>query len=189
MQSLFPQVLWLFGDRFISAIMIVFFSAFPFLSATAALPQVPWGLPLSTLEQKQRCRETEILILECWSNHIDPNGYWKLERKARKGERTGRRKESRNLSLPQGRRDVGRRTTVETQHQVSSSVDRHASDPNSDKSRSQSPGHLSDPGENLRIWASFMAMGALRNILAPWLGLNPPYAYSVLLQWISHQYF
>lgn len=60
MQSSFPQVLLLFGDRFISAIMTVFvFSVFLFLFATAALSQVPWGPPPSTSEQKQRCRETE----------------------------------------------------------------------------------------------------------------------------------
>ena len=60
MQSSFPQVLLLFGDRFISAIMTVFVSSdFPFLFATAALSQVPWGHPPSILEQKQRCRETE----------------------------------------------------------------------------------------------------------------------------------
>lgn len=48
-----------------------------------------------------------------------------------------------------------------------SSMDCYSSDPNLGNNKSQSPGYLSAPGENLKMWASLMAMGTLRSISAP----------------------
>lgn len=64
MQSLFSRLLLWFGYRFISDILVELVYSVPqFVSPTAALLQGPWGHPLSTLEQKQRCRETERMIV------------------------------------------------------------------------------------------------------------------------------